>query len=81
MLKLDGIAIDTFYQPVEEIGGDFMEAFFLDDKSLVATVADATGHVTHGAKCLYLFPNNTCDFSRVRSSCQVATRVNPIKIV
>ncbi len=27
-----------------EIGGDFIEAFFLDDGSLIATVADATGH-------------------------------------
>ena len=43
-IRKNGLSIETFYNPVEEIGGDFMEAFFLDDKSLVATVADATGH-------------------------------------
>ncbi len=39
-----GVRVDTFFAPVEEIGGDFIEAFFLDDGSLIATVADATGH-------------------------------------
>lgn len=43
-IRKNGVSIETFYDPVEEIGGDFMEAFFLDDKSLVATIADATGH-------------------------------------
>ncbi|MBN2534671.1 MAG: SpoIIE family protein phosphatase [Spirochaetales bacterium] len=43
-IRKNGVLIETFYEPVEEIGGDFMEAFFLDDKSLVATVADVTGH-------------------------------------
>ncbi len=38
------LRVHTLYQPVSEIGGDFIEAFFLDDGSLVATVADATGH-------------------------------------
>lgn len=40
----NGFFVDTLYKPVNDIGGDFIEAFFLDDKSLVATVADATGH-------------------------------------
>lgn len=39
-----GVRVQTLYSPVEEIGGDYIEAFFLDDGSLVATVADATGH-------------------------------------
>jgi sigma-B regulation protein RsbU (phosphoserine phosphatase) len=43
-IRKNGLLIETVYKPVEEIGGDFLEAFFLDDKSLVATVADATGH-------------------------------------
>jgi hypothetical protein len=38
------LRVHTLYQPVSEIGGDFIEAFFLDDGSLVVTVADATGH-------------------------------------
>lgn len=43
-MKRNGLFIDTLYKPSDEIGGDFIEAFFLDDKTLVATVADATGH-------------------------------------
>jgi sigma-B regulation protein RsbU (phosphoserine phosphatase) len=43
-IRKNGLAIETFYKPVDEIGGDFLEAFFLDDKSLIATIADATGH-------------------------------------
>lgn len=43
-IRKNGVFIETIYKPVEEIGGDFLEAFFLDDKSLVITVADATGH-------------------------------------
>ncbi len=39
-----GVRVETLYHPVEEIGGDFLEAFFLDDGALIATVADATGH-------------------------------------
>ena len=40
----NGVRVDTVYAPVDEIGGDFLEAFFLDSRSLIATVADATGH-------------------------------------
>lgn len=43
-IKQNGLLIDTYYSPVDEIGGDFLEAFFLDNKNLVATIADATGH-------------------------------------
>lgn len=43
-IRKNGVLIETFYDPVEEIGGDYMEAFFLDNKNLVVTVADATGH-------------------------------------
>ncbi len=43
-IRKNGLAIETYYKPVDEIGGDFLEAFFLDDKSLIATIADATGH-------------------------------------
>lgn len=40
----NGVRVDTVYAPVDEIGGDFLEAFFLDAHTLIATVADATGH-------------------------------------
>lgn len=40
----NGVRVDTVYAPVDEIGGDFLEAFFLDARTLIATVADATGH-------------------------------------
>jgi hypothetical protein len=40
----NGVRVHTVYAPVDEIGGDFLEAFFLDERTLIATVADATGH-------------------------------------
>jgi len=39
-----GARVSTLYRPVDEIGGDFLEAFFIDERTLIATVADATGH-------------------------------------
>ncbi len=38
------VRVDTLFAPVDEIGGDFIEAFFLDEHTLIATLADATGH-------------------------------------
>jgi PAS domain S-box-containing protein len=40
----NGVRVDTLYAPLDEIGGDFLEAFFLDERTLIATLADATGH-------------------------------------
>jgi phosphoserine phosphatase RsbU/P len=40
----NGVRVDTAYAPVDEIGGDFLEAFFLDERTLITTIADATGH-------------------------------------
>ena len=40
----NGVRVETAYAPVDEIGGDFLEAFFLDERTLIATLADATGH-------------------------------------
>jgi serine phosphatase RsbU (regulator of sigma subunit) len=40
----NGVRVQTLYQPVDELGGDFLEAFFLDAGTLIMTVADATGH-------------------------------------
>lgn len=39
-----GLLVETLYKPLEELGGDFLEAFFLNDGTLLATIADATGH-------------------------------------
>jgi sigma-B regulation protein RsbU (phosphoserine phosphatase) len=38
------LEVATLFEPMEEIGGDFVEAFCLHEGPLVATVADATGH-------------------------------------
>jgi len=43
-IRKNGLSVETMYKPANEIGGDFLEAFFLDNKNLVATIADATGH-------------------------------------
>jgi hypothetical protein len=40
----NGVRVDTLFAPLDEIGGDFLEAFFLDEHTLIATLADATGH-------------------------------------
>jgi PAS domain S-box-containing protein len=40
----NGTRVSTLYRPVDEIGGDFLEAFFIDERTLIATIADATGH-------------------------------------
>jgi PAS domain S-box-containing protein len=40
----NGVRVETLHVPLDEIGGDFLEAFFLDDHTLIATLADATGH-------------------------------------
>lgn len=40
----NGVRVETLFAPVDEIGGDFLEAFFLDGHTLIATLADATGH-------------------------------------
>jgi serine phosphatase RsbU (regulator of sigma subunit) len=38
------LEVSTLFKPMEEIGGDFLEAFCLHEGPLLATVADATGH-------------------------------------
>ena len=40
----NGVRVETLFEPVDELGGDFLEAFFLDEHTLIATLADATGH-------------------------------------
>jgi sigma-B regulation protein RsbU (phosphoserine phosphatase) len=43
-LRRGSLEVRTLFRPMEEIGGDFVEAFFLHEGTLLATVADATGH-------------------------------------
>ncbi len=43
-LERGKLRVETLFKPVEELGGDFLEAFFLHDGTLIATVADAVGH-------------------------------------
>jgi hypothetical protein len=42
-IKRQGLAVDTYSKPLEEVSRDFVEAFFLDDDTLVATLAYAAG--------------------------------------
>jgi PAS domain S-box-containing protein len=70
----NGVKVETLFEPVDEIGGDFLEAFFLDDHTLISTLADATGHgisaslftmvyktLLHGAFALYREPGKVLE--------------------
>jgi PAS domain S-box-containing protein len=73
----DGMRIDTLYSPMEEIGGDFLEAFFLDDGTLIATVADATGHGMSASLFTMVFKTLLHNvFSRVRTPADVLNEIN-----
>ncbi|MBN2443027.1 MAG: SpoIIE family protein phosphatase [Spirochaetales bacterium] len=75
--RKNNISIDTFYKPVEEIGGDFMEAFFLDDKNLVATIADATGHGISASLFTVIYKTLLhASFSQLHKPAEVLHNVN-----
>ncbi|MBN1413282.1 MAG: SpoIIE family protein phosphatase [Spirochaetales bacterium] len=38
-----GLSVEIIYKPVEDVSRNFLEAFFLDDNTLVATLADVKG--------------------------------------
>jgi PAS domain S-box-containing protein len=70
----NGVRVETLFAPVDEIGGDFLEAFFLDQHTLIATLADATGHgisaslftmvyktLLHGAFALHRDPGDVLE--------------------
>jgi serine phosphatase RsbU (regulator of sigma subunit) len=70
----NGVRVETLFAPVDEIGGDFLEAFFLDEHTLIATLADATGHgisaslftmvyktLLHGAFALHRDPGSVLE--------------------
>jgi hypothetical protein len=72
-----GVRVRTLYHPVEEIGGDFLEAFFLDDGSLIATVADATGHGMSASLFAMVYKTLLhSSFSTCRTPAEVLANVN-----
>jgi phosphoserine phosphatase RsbU/P len=72
-----GVAVRTLYHPMEEIGGDFLEAFFLDDGSLIATVADATGHGMSASLFALVYKTLLhSSFARCRTPAEVLSSVN-----
>jgi PAS domain S-box-containing protein len=76
-LSRDGVRIDTLYSPVEEIGGDFLEAFFLDDDTLIATMADATGHGMTASLFTLVFKTLLhAAFARFRAPAEVLGEIN-----
>jgi phosphoserine phosphatase RsbU/P len=73
----NGVHVDTLYAPVDELGGDFIEAFFLDDHTLAATVADATGHGISAALFTMMYKSLLhASFAQHRAPGQVLEQVN-----
>jgi len=73
----NGARVDTLFVPVDEIGGDFVEAFFLDEHTLIATLADATGHGISAS--LFTMVYKTLlhgSFARHREPARVLEQVN-----
>jgi sigma-B regulation protein RsbU (phosphoserine phosphatase) len=71
------VRVQTHYDPVEEIGGDYLEAFFLDDGTLIATLADATGHGMSAALFTMVFKTLLhAAFAKVRAPREVLDEVN-----
>ena len=72
-----GLGVRTLYHPMEEIGGDFLEAFFLDDGSLIATVADATGHGMSASLFALVYKTLLhSSFARCKTPSEVLSSVN-----
>ena len=72
-----GVRVQTHYAPVEEIGGDYLEVFFLDDGTLIAALADATGHGMSAALFTMVFKTLLHSaFTKVRSPREVLDEVN-----
>ena len=73
----NGVRVDTVYAPVDEIGGDFLEAFFLDSRTVIATVADATGHGISASLFTMVYKTLLhSSFGRHRDPGQVLASVN-----
>lgn len=72
-----GVRVDTLYVPLDEIGGDFLEAFFLDERSLIVTLADATGHGISASLFTMVYKSLLhAAFARHQKPCSVLENVN-----
>jgi serine phosphatase RsbU (regulator of sigma subunit)/anti-anti-sigma regulatory factor len=63
--RVDGVSIDTIYRPSQNVGGDLYDVVRLDERHLVAYVADAAGHGVSAAMLAVLFKHRiplTCDW-------------------
>jgi len=73
----NGVSVQTLFAPADEIGGDFLEAFFLDDHTLVATLADATGHGISASLFTMVYKTLLhASFGQARMPATVLERVN-----
>ena len=73
----NGARVRTLYRPVDEIGGDFLEAFFIDERTLIATIADATGHGISASLFTMVYkPLLHSSFARYREPGQVMGNIN-----
>lgn len=73
----NGVRVETLFAPVDEIGGDFLEAFFLDEHTLVATLADATGHGISASLFTMVYKTLLhASFGQSRTPATVLERVN-----
>ena len=72
-----GTQVRTLYRPVDEIGGDFLEAFFIDERTLIATIADATGHGISASLFTMVYKTLLhAAFSRYREPGQIMGSIN-----
>lgn len=73
----NGVRVETLFSPLDEIGGDFLEAFFLDDHTLIATLADATGHGISASLFTMVYKTLLhASFAQARTPGSVLERVN-----
>lgn len=52
---LQGFAVDTIYRPCHSVGGDLYDIVRLDERTLIAYIADAAGHGVSAAMLAVLF--------------------------
>jgi len=73
----NGVSVQTLFAPADEIGGDFVESFFLDDHTLVATLADATGHGISASLFTMVYKTLLhASFGQARMPATILQRVN-----
>ncbi len=50
-VQIPGIRVAHFFEPAEDVGGDYYDAMQLDDGTWIVCVADVTGHGVPAALC------------------------------